>query len=123
MATEALEACPGNVLGVGGWFVESYEETVIMCPQLVPCQTLAPEQLGQINQKKSIHTSSSPDLGAVLFGILVVLGCIASTKLGGVPEGPRSRSASSAVREAALEPASCKELGDSSLFPTRHFLW
>ena len=43
MATEALGACPRNVLGVCGWFIESYGETAVMCPpQLVPCQTLAP---------------------------------------------------------------------------------
>ena len=71
-----------------------------------------------------MHTSLSPDLGAVSFGILIwVLGCVASTKLGGASEGPRSCSASSVVWEAAPKPAFCKELGDSLLSPTQHFLW
>ena len=51
MATEALGACPGNVLGVGSWSVEFYEETVVMYLQLVSCQTLASERLGQMNKK------------------------------------------------------------------------
>ena len=39
MAMEALGGCPGNVLGVGSWFVKSYGETAAMYPpQLAPCQ-------------------------------------------------------------------------------------
>ena len=39
VAAEALVGCPGNVLGVSGWFVESYGEIAVIChPQLAPYQ-------------------------------------------------------------------------------------
>jgi len=120
MATEVLGACPRNVSGAVGWFIKFYRETAVMCPpQLALCQTDSRMiRSKRIKIKKGIHTSLSPDLQVVSFGILVWVGSIASTKLGGVSKDPRSYITSrSASWETALELVVCEELEDSSLTP------